>query len=134
MRTYLFGGALAGSTSAYLQEVLPGIFVQTVVMITMYTGLTLSRDIEEGVFDRFRSLPVWWPCDAGRAAAGRRRPLRPRRDGDSGPRAGARLQTAGRGLMHGRPVGEDVVVVLLMSAALVAIFGPLTMRRYNRRT
>ncbi|MCX5042553.1 ABC transporter permease [Aldersonia sp. NBC_00410] len=62
MFTYLFGGALAGSTDAYLQYLLPGIVVQTVVMITMYTGLTLNKDIEKGVFDRFRSLPIWRPA------------------------------------------------------------------------
>ena len=62
MFTYLFGGALAGSTSAYLQEVLPGILVLTVTMITMYTGLTLNRDIQKGVHDRFRSLPIWRPA------------------------------------------------------------------------
>ncbi|RRQ28898.1 ABC transporter permease [Rhodococcus sp. Eu-32] len=59
--TYLFGGALAGSTSAYIQFLLPGILVQTVVMITMYTGITINKDIEKGVFDRFRSLPIWRP-------------------------------------------------------------------------
>ena len=62
MFTYLFGGALAGSTSAYLQEVLPGILVLTVTMITMYTGLALNRDIQKGVHDRFRSLPIWRPA------------------------------------------------------------------------
>lgn len=61
MFTYLFGGALAGDTNTYLQQVLPGILVMTVTMITMYTGLTLNRDIEKGVHDRFRSLPVWRP-------------------------------------------------------------------------
>ena len=59
--TYLFGGALAGSPQAYLQEVLPGILAMTVLMITMYTGLTLNRDITKGVFDRFKSLPIWRP-------------------------------------------------------------------------
>lgn len=59
--TYLFGGALAGSTTAYIQFLLPGILVQTVVMITMYTGVTINKDIEKGVFDRFRSLPIWRP-------------------------------------------------------------------------
>lgn len=59
--TYLFGGALAGSTDAYIQFLLPGILVQTVIMITMYTGVTLNKDIEKGVFDRFRSLPIWRP-------------------------------------------------------------------------
>ena len=62
MFTYLFGGALAGSTGAYLQDVLPGILVMTVTWITMYTGLTLNRDIQKGVHDRFRSLPIWRPA------------------------------------------------------------------------
>jgi len=62
MFTYLFGGALAGSTRDYLQYLLPGIMVTSVVMITMYTGLGLNIDIEKGVFDRFRSMPVWRPA------------------------------------------------------------------------
>lgn len=61
MFTYLFGGALAGSTQEYLQFLLPGILVQANVMITMNTGITLNTDIQKGVFDRFRSLPVWGP-------------------------------------------------------------------------
>lgn len=61
MFTYLFGGALAGSTQEYLQFLLPGILVQSNVMITMNTGITLNTDIQKGVFDRFRSLPVWRP-------------------------------------------------------------------------
>ena len=61
MFTYLFGGALAGSTGEYLQFFLPGIMVTSVVMITMYTGVGHNTDIEKGVFDRFRTLPVWRP-------------------------------------------------------------------------
>ena len=61
MFTYVFGGAISGSTGEYLQYALPGILTQTVVFITMYTGLTINTDIEKGVFDRFRSLPVWRP-------------------------------------------------------------------------
>lgn len=57
--TYLFGGALAGSTSKYAQFAIPGILVQTVAFITMYTGIALNTDISKGVFDRFRSLPIW---------------------------------------------------------------------------
>jgi ABC-2 type transport system permease protein len=60
--TYLFGGALAGSTSDYLHYLLPGILVQTVVFITIYTGFGLNTDITKGVFDRFRSLPIWRPA------------------------------------------------------------------------
>lgn len=59
--TYLFGGAIAGSTQAYIAFLAPGIMVQSVLMITMYTGTTLRTDIDKGVFDRFRSLPIWRP-------------------------------------------------------------------------
>ena len=61
MYAYLFGGALAGSVSDYVQFLLPGILVMSVVMITMYTGISVNTDIEKGVFDRFRSLPIWRP-------------------------------------------------------------------------
>jgi ABC-2 type transport system permease protein len=60
--TYLFGGALAGSPREYLQELLPAILVMTVSWITMYTGMALNTDISKGVFDRFRSLPIWRPA------------------------------------------------------------------------
>jgi len=60
--TYLFGGALAGSPSEYIQFLLPGIAVQTIIFITMYTGMGLNTDIKKGVFDRFRSLPIWRPA------------------------------------------------------------------------
>ena len=36
--------------------------VTSVVMITMYTGVGLNTDIEKGVFDRFRTLPIWRPA------------------------------------------------------------------------
>ena len=62
MFTYLFGGAIAGSTGEYLQFVLPGIMVTSVVMITMYTGVEVNKDIEKGVFDRFRTLSIWRPA------------------------------------------------------------------------
>ncbi|MFI1410709.1 ABC transporter permease [Streptomyces sp. NPDC020707] len=61
MYTYLFGGALAGSPDEYIQYLLPGILVMSVVMITMYTGVSVNIDIAKGVFDRFRSLPIWRP-------------------------------------------------------------------------
>nr|WP_308258380.1 ABC transporter permease [Saccharothrix obliqua] len=62
MFTYLFGGALAGSPGEYLQYLLPGITVTSVVMITMYTGVAVNTDIAKGVFDRFRTLPIWRPA------------------------------------------------------------------------
>jgi ABC-2 type transport system permease protein len=213
MFTYLFGGAIAGSTGAYLQEVLPGILVMTVAMITMYTGLTLNRDIEKGVYDRFRSLPVWRPSTliGPLLADGLRYTLAASIILALGlvlgfrPQAGFQgvvvavglllvfafslswiwtllglvmrsenalmgasmmvlfpltfvsnvfvppeslpgwlaafvdvnpvtiLVTAMRGLMHGHEVGGEVTGVLAISAAMVAVFGPLTMRRYRRR-
>jgi ABC-2 type transport system permease protein len=57
--TYVFGGALAGSPAEYLQFFLPGILVQTVVFNAVYSGMGLSTDLGKGLFDRFRSLPIW---------------------------------------------------------------------------
>jgi ABC-2 type transport system permease protein len=214
MFTYLFGGAVAGSTGAYLQQVLPGILVMTVAWITMYTGLTLNRDIQRGVHDRFRSLPIWRPstivgpllADAVRYTLasmiilllGVLLGFRPgngvvgvvsslalllvfsfslswvwtlvgilvRTDNavfaisnmvmfpltfvsnvfvppetlpgwlkafvDVNPIS--LLVTAIRGLMHGGSVSGEIGAVLLISAGLVAVFGPLTMWVYKRKT
>ena len=60
--TYMFGGALAGSPSVYIQYLLPGILVQTIIFITVYTGVGLNTDIQKGLYDRFRSLPIWQPA------------------------------------------------------------------------
>jgi ABC-2 type transport system permease protein len=62
MFTYLFGGAIEGSTGEYLQFVLPGILVQSVLFTTVYSGVTLNTDVTKGVVDRFRSLPLWRPA------------------------------------------------------------------------
>ena len=59
MFTYLFGGAIAGSTSEYLDYILPGILVMSVLFTTVYSGVALNTDRTKGVVDRFRSLPVW---------------------------------------------------------------------------
>ncbi|HZC73668.1 MAG TPA: ABC transporter permease [Jatrophihabitans sp.] len=60
--TYLFGGALAGSTHDYLQFLLPGTLALAVVFVTVYSGVTLNRDLSTGAFDRFRSMPIWRPA------------------------------------------------------------------------
>lgn len=57
--TFVFGGALAGSVDKYLLYFLPGILVQTVIFNAVYSGMALSTDLEKGLFDRFRSLPIW---------------------------------------------------------------------------
>jgi ABC-2 type transport system permease protein len=213
MFTYLFGGAVAGSTGAYLQALLPGILVMQVTWISMYTGHTINRDITKGVHDRFRSLPIWRPAtlvgpllaDAARYAMasiiiltlGIVLGFRPQ-GGVQGVLAGVGLMLvfsfslswawtlAGvtmkspeavfglgnmimfpltfisnafvpvdtlpgwlqafvrvnpisilisgvRGLMHGDVATGDIALVLLISAVLVAVFGPLTMFAYRRR-
>jgi ABC-2 type transport system permease protein len=60
--TYLFGGAIAGSTSAYLDYTLPGLLVMSVLFTTVYSGVSLNTDLTKGVVDRFRSLPIWRPA------------------------------------------------------------------------
>ncbi len=212
MFTYLFGGALAGSTHAYLQFLLPGTLVMAAVLLTVYTGVTLSTDIATGAFDRFRTLPIWRPApilggligDAGRyaigsalvVALGLAMGFRPH-GGAVGVLAGialvvlfafclswawtalalilrtpasvqvaglvllfpltfasnafveprttpswvrtlvtanpiSHLVTAERGLMQGSAAAAQVVWVLVASAALVAVFGPVTAHLYRR--
>ncbi|HEX6339072.1 MAG TPA: ABC transporter permease [Jiangellaceae bacterium] len=214
MFTYLFGGALAGSTSDYLQFLLPGTMVFAVLLITVYAGVNLNTDITKGVLDRFRSMPIWRPAlivgglvsDAGRnllaaglvVGLGLAMGFRPDA-GVTGVLAAIGLllvfafgvswiwATLGlvlrtptsvtmvsflvqfpltfasnvfvdpatmpgwlrtfveanpvsllvdtvRGLMHGTATSTQVGGVLLASAAIVAVFGPLTMRLYRTRT
>lgn len=214
MFTYVFGGAIADSPSEYLPFVFPGILVQTVLMITMYTAMTVNNDIKKGVFDRIRSLPIWRPsllvgsllgdmlrytmaCAVIFTIAllmGYRAPggftgalatvalllvfcfslswvwtllgLKMRTQeslmgvsmmilfpltfisnvfvpADSMPgwleafvsvNPVSHLVDAARGFLGGSPDGQAVVTVLLMSAALIVVFGPLTMRAYNRKS
>ena len=62
MFTYVFGGAVAGSTQEYLQYILPGVLVMSVLFTTVYSGVALNTDVTRGVVDRFRSLPIWRPA------------------------------------------------------------------------
>ncbi|MET9257718.1 ABC transporter permease [Streptomyces sp. NPDC003717] len=57
--TYLFGGAVSGSTDAYLKVLLPGVLSMSIAIVTMYGGARLAQDVRGGAFDRFRGLPVW---------------------------------------------------------------------------
>jgi ABC-2 type transport system permease protein len=212
MFTYLFGGALAGSSGRYLQFILPGTLVMAVVLVTMYAGVGLNADAAKGVSDRFRSLPIWRPApivgallgDVARyllaaslvVVLGVAMGFRPA-GGVSGVLAGigllvvfalslswawttlgllmrtpqavmsvgtvvlfpltlasnvfvrpqtmpgwlqsfvavnpvSHLVTAERGLMNGHPPAGQVAWVLLASAALVAVFAPITVHLYNR--
>jgi ABC-2 type transport system permease protein len=58
MFAYLFGGAISGNVHSYLPLLIPGILAQTVLTTCMSTGVQLREDMDKGVFDRFRSLPV----------------------------------------------------------------------------
>ncbi|HEY4226332.1 MAG TPA: ABC transporter permease [Pseudolysinimonas sp.] len=55
---FIFGGAVAGNTAGYLPFVIPGIIVQTIMFTSLTIGVNLNTDIQKGVFDRFRSLPI----------------------------------------------------------------------------
>ncbi|MGH2662496.1 MAG: ABC transporter permease [Actinomycetota bacterium] len=55
---YVFGGAIAGSSSQYLQFALPGILVQGIAFTPFTTALGLNKDFNQGLVDRFRSLPI----------------------------------------------------------------------------
>ena len=70
MFTYMFGGAIAGSTGEYLQFILPGILVMSVLFTTVYSGVALNTDVTKGVVDRFRSLPIWRPAPLFGAVVG----------------------------------------------------------------
>lgn len=58
MFAYLFGGAIAGGVSNYLPWIIPGILAQTIVTASVVTGTQLREDMDKGVFDRFKSLPI----------------------------------------------------------------------------
>ena len=210
--TYVFGGALAGSPREYIQYLLPGIVVQTIIFITVYTGMGLNTDITKGIFDRFRSLPVWQPAPIFGALAGDlfrygmasmlilivgfilgfrpeggalgvllavglvmvfcfalswcwiiigmlvRTPesvmttsflflmpltfasnifvelstMPPWLQAIVGRNPVTHLANASRGLMHGQPVGRDVVWVLAASALIVIVAAPVAMRMYRK--
>lgn len=210
--TFLFGGAVSGSTGAYLDRAFPGILAMTLVSITMYTGLSLNRDVTKGIHDRFRVLPIWQPSAiigpllsdliryliaatvmiglgfalGFRPAAGpigivlavalilvfafslswlwallgllvrtestlntaSMAVLMPAMlvsdvfvpvdtmpgwlQGLASVNPISPLATAARGLMDGTPPTAEILIVLTVSAVLVAVFGPLTMIRYRR--
>ena len=113
MFTYLFGGALAGSTAAYLQFLLPGTLVLAVVLVTIYSGVSLNTDLTTGAFDRFRSMPIWRPA-----------PIIGGLIGDSGRYIVASALVIGLGLLMGyRPAGAVAGVVAAVALVLVFAFG-----------
>jgi len=121
MFTYLFGGAVAGGTGAYLDYILPGILVMSVLFTTVYSGVALNTDLTKGVVDRFRSLPIWRPS-----------PLVGSLLGDSVRYVVSGVVTIGVGLALGfRPEGGflgmlgALALVVLFSFALSWVFTTL---------
>jgi ABC-2 type transport system permease protein len=58
MFAYIFGGAVSGDVGSYLPLIIPGILAQTTLTACIATGIQLREDMDKGVFDRFRSLPI----------------------------------------------------------------------------
>jgi ABC-2 type transport system permease protein len=212
MFTYVFGGAVAGSTSDYLHFLLPGTLVMSVLLITIFAGSNINTDKTRGNLDRFKSMPIWRPAvvvgglisDVGRnllaalivLSLGLIMGFRPDggavgvglavatilvfafglswlwsfvglivRSPNSVAMAGfivqfplvffsnvfvdpetlpgwlqafvdvnpvSHLVTTVRGLIHGTADVGDISLVFIATGALVAVFGPLTMRAYSR--
>ena len=210
--TYIFGGALAGSPREYIQYLLPGVLVQTIIFITVYTGVGLNTDIHKGLYDRFRSLPMWQPAPLFGALAGDLfrysvasllilivglilgfrpqggglgvllamalvmvfcfalswcwiivgmlvrtpesvmttsfiflmpltfasnifvdlRTMPPLLQAIVSRNPVTHLANASRGLMHGQPVGSEILWVLLASAVIVLVASPVAMRMYRK--
>ncbi|MES0855057.1 ABC transporter permease [Geobacillus sp. G4] len=58
MFTYVFGGAIAGNAHNYLPMIIPAILIQTLIGASVVSGVQLREDMDKGVFDRFKSLPI----------------------------------------------------------------------------
>jgi ABC-2 type transport system permease protein/oleandomycin transport system permease protein len=57
---YVFGGSISvPGYASYEQYVIPGIFAQTVLFGSIYTGLGIAEDLSKGFIDRLRSLPMY---------------------------------------------------------------------------
>jgi ABC-2 type transport system permease protein len=54
----IFGGAISGDVQSYLPIIITGLIGQTVVTACVATGVQLREDMDKGVFDRFKSLPI----------------------------------------------------------------------------
>ena len=58
MFAYIFGGAISGDVSTYLPILIPGILAQTTMTACIATGVQLREDMDKGVFERFKALPI----------------------------------------------------------------------------
>jgi ABC transporter DrrB family efflux protein len=59
---FVFGGAIDTGDLDYVDFLIPGIIVQSMVFGGFVTALGLAEDLKKGLIDRFRSLPMWGPA------------------------------------------------------------------------
>jgi ABC-2 type transport system permease protein len=109
MFAYIFGGAISGSVKDYLPVIIPGLIGQTVLTACVATGVQLREDMDKGVFDRFKVLPI-----------ARIAPLAGPMVADLVRYAIASTLTFGTGIAMGYRPGGGVLGVL--GAILLAIF------------
>lgn len=113
MFTYLFGGAIAGSTGEYRDYIMPGVLVVAVLFTTVYSGIAINTDLTKGVVDRFRTLPIWRPA-----------PLLGALLGDSVRYLAASLVIVIMGLILGwRPAGGPEGVLAAVGLVVAFSFG-----------
>ena len=58
MFRFVFGGAITVPGESYVNFLMPGIFIQTVAFGSVTTAIGMATDLQGGVIDRFRSLPM----------------------------------------------------------------------------
>ncbi|MEO7005489.1 MAG: ABC transporter permease [Terrimesophilobacter sp.] len=56
--TYIYSGVINIPGSSYKEFIMAGIFAQTVVFGSTYSGSAMAQDLKDGIIDRFRSLPM----------------------------------------------------------------------------
>ena len=56
--TYVYGGVIDIPGSSYVEFLMAGIFAQTVVFGSTYSGSAMAQDLKDGIIDRFRTLPM----------------------------------------------------------------------------
>src|SRR6266545_2832257 len=160
---YVFGGAISGSVHDFLQFGLAGIITQNALFLTMNTAVALNSDIDKGVFDRFRSLPIafnlcfsWLPVLVGMLVDEPEKvqafgfvvifPLTfassafvPTATMPGWLQAWVKvnpvtmLADAMRGLLVGGDVAGPVLGSLAWAAAIAVVFAPLALRAFRRR-
>jgi oleandomycin transport system permease protein len=131
--TYVFGGAVSGSTHKYLQFSLPGVLVMSVVFASMGTGMMLNADITTGVFDRFRSLPIarWAPLAGAILGDAIRYVISIAVTLGFGFVLGFRIEATP---LTGGPAAGVVERSLLWTLGIFVVFAPLAVAAYRRRT